>query len=335
MIKVPSAKREWSMFLAALVLTAAFSSMQPTTAAASAPCSAPFSAGDNFFLVRPSLLAKLSADTKFGDLKFGDVKSGDPKIADLKFIEVIGGEPASPQSWPATFILCVSDGSFCTSTAIGPLVVITAAHCFDGLKAGNSPIKGSVQQSPSIPMTCAINQSYKPYDPVVYGANGNVMLLEWSADVAVCTAGSKLPIAIFETLNTAPNIIKVNADVILLGFGCTLSGGGGDVEKLNQGPAPIKEVQSQTYYFRTSRDLAAVNSTALCKGDSGGASFSGAGDNRLVVGINSIADNKVKSWITDVSRPQINQFIKQQTRPPELHVCGIDPDVKGCRVYTQ
>ena len=184
-------------------------------------------------------------------------------------------------------------------------------------------------------MTCVINPSYKPYDPAVYGANGNVMLLDWSADVAICTAGSKLPIAIFETLNTGPNLIKVNTNVILLGFGCTLSGGGGDVEKLNQGPAPVKELQSQTYYFRTSRDLAAVTSTALCKGDSGGASFSGAGDNRLVVGINSIADNKVESWITDVSRPQINQFIKQQTRPPELHVCGIDPEVKGCRVYTQ
>ena len=135
-MKTPMSKREWSMFLAALVLTAAFSSIHPTTAAASAPCSAQFPAGDNFFLVRPNPLGKLSADAKIGGLKFGEVKSGDPKIADLKFIEVIGGTPASPQNWPATFILCVSDGFFCTSTAIGPQVVITAAHCFDGLKGG-------------------------------------------------------------------------------------------------------------------------------------------------------------------------------------------------------
>jgi hypothetical protein len=161
------------------------------------------------------------------------------------------------------------------------------------------------------------------------------MLLEWSADVAVCTASSKLPVTTFETLNTAPDLIKVDATVILLGFGCTLSGGGGDVEKLNQGPAPVKDIQSQTCYFRTSRELSAVTSAALCRGDSGGATFSGAGNSRLVVGINSIADNKVESWITDVSQPQINLFIKQQTRPPELHVCGVDPEVKGCRVYTQ
>jgi hypothetical protein len=332
------ATRGWLTLWTTLVLTTAFFGFLPTTALASAPCSTQLVAGYTFYLVPPAAL-QLSADAKLGgDVKGGPDKTEDQKVPDLKFIEVIGGSAASPQNWPATFILCLSGGKFCTSTAIGPQVVITAAHCFDGLGAGNSPVRGYVlvQLQPSIPINCILNPAYRPFDPAVYGANGNMMLLEWSADVAVCTADSKMPVSIFEVLNTAAGLIKVNGNVTLLGFGCTLSGGGGDVEKLNQGPAQIKEIQSLTYYFRTSRDLSVVApSAALCKGDSGGATFSGSGNSRLVVGINSIADNKLESWITDVSRSQINQFINQQTRPAALHVCGIDPEVKGCRVYTQ
>jgi hypothetical protein len=70
---------------------------------------------------------------------------------------------------------------------------------------------------------------------------------------------------------------------------------------------------------------------ALCNGDSGGSGFQTLGKSRVSMGINSISDNRVESWIADLSRIQIQQFLVQQSQRPELHICGIHPDARHCR----
>ena len=48
--------------------------------------------------------------------------------------QIIGGTLSDTADWPATFVFNVIDNP-CTSTAIGPKVILTAAHCItDGAK---------------------------------------------------------------------------------------------------------------------------------------------------------------------------------------------------------
>jgi hypothetical protein len=288
-----------------------------TKASAALTCPSNFSNSDKFALVQPTANpAKMMA-------------------ADAKNIKIIGGTIARPGDWPATFILCVSDGTFCTSTAVGFRVILTAAHCFDGVRTQDSiPIAGYFRETASLTLriSCLIDPEYRPFDRAQYVANGNRMRTEWSADVAICTVNADLPSPLFELVNSNASNVRAGDQLLLLGFGCTLSGGGGAVQTLYQGLASIKDIDNNTYYIHTMRDPTTIPSqAALCNGDSGGGSFRSSGKQRVSIGINSISDNRIDSWITDLSRVPIQQFLVQQSQQPELHICGIHPDARKCR----
>jgi hypothetical protein len=155
------------------------------------------------------------------------------------------------------------------------------------------------------------------------------MLRPWSADIAVCTTEVDVPIPLAERLVSASAQPIPGTLITLLGFGCSSPGGGGVVQVLYAGPTSIKDVGTTTYFIHTLRTP--LGPAALCRGDSGGASFTSASATRAINGINAVADNNAESWITDLSRNEIRQFVAQQTTDPERHVCGLHPDAKTCR----
>jgi hypothetical protein len=289
------------------------------SANASGACPSTFANGEVFAIVRP--LAPEHFDASVAKVEIADA---------MNYIEVIGGKPASPGAWPATFILCVSDQTFCTSTLVGVRVILTAAHCFDHVRsAGSRTTRGGARFGPGDPVgiTCTIHPEYEPLgggpsDP-------KQMQRPWSADLSICAADSDLSIGEAERLVSSGVHPVAGGIITLLGFGCTSPGGGGVVQVLYSGPSIIDDVGTSTYFIHTSRKI--DGPAALCSGDSGGASFTTGGASREVNGINAIADNTKESWITDLSRPEIRQFVAQQTSDPARHVCGLHPDAKGCR----
>jgi hypothetical protein len=294
--------------LGALVLIILFWAV--SHASADSLCPASYPPGMKFAVVKPAALAAAPARP-----------------------EVIGGTIADPANWPATLILCTSDRYFCTSTAVGIRAIIAAAHCFDGVKPPDgSAIHGYVhlQAGPPVGTACTTHPGYKPYDQARYKVTKK-MELEWSADVALCIVDGDLPMPRFERLLTYSDRVKLGEQITLLGFGCTLQGGGGDVLKLYQGQAPVKAIQTDTYFIYTLRDENKVaKEAALCSGDSGGGSFK-TFDRRFLIGINSIADNKIQSWIVDISREPIQQFLKKQSEKMAVKICGLEFDGKLCR----
>lgn len=51
---------------------------------------------------------------------------------------VVGGTPADPGEHPWQVSLQGRDGHFCGGTIVAPSIIVTAAHCTEGLTAGRS-----------------------------------------------------------------------------------------------------------------------------------------------------------------------------------------------------
>lgn len=287
-----------------------------TAAFAAGACPTKYPTGEVFAIVKPPAFNEFDKFIARADVE-----------GTMKFIEVIRGKLASPADWPATLILCISDQTFCTTTLVGPRIFLTAAHCFDHVRSAT--IRGSVQMpaAGAIAVTCTIHPEYVSMGSTMPGSTE--MVRPWSADIAVCATESNVPLPLAERL--VPSSTKPTSGMLitLLGFGCSTPGGGGVVQVLYAGPTSVKDVGTATYFIHTKRTP--LGPTALCRGDSGGASFTSANPVRAINGINAAADNSEESWITDLSRDEIRQFVSQQTSDPARHVCGLHPDANACR----
>jgi hypothetical protein len=306
---------KWSATYLLLIL--AFFGSSVALAEAAGACPDPPFGGPGFVIVRPTVPEAMS-DAQLNDFKM--------KIA------IINGSPARPQDWPATYILCTADGKFCTNTAVGIRVVLTAAHCFDRIRSGSVQIDGIFQpdrSKPPVHVSCTIHPNYVPFNEGEYEADGKKMKREWSADVAVCKADSDLPLQWVEKVAAEKSPLKQGSRLILLGYGCTLPHGGGEVHTLYIGPTTVVEIQEGSYFIRTSNG--AAGQAVVCDGDSGGASYTSDKFPRAVNGINSLTDKVSDSWVTDLTRPDIRNFIRDQSDGVPGQVCGLQPDATHCR----
>lgn len=252
-----------------------------------------------------------------------------PCLADQTFVrppsKVLGAQPkvagnsypVGGESWPATLISILDNPVWplrCTSTLIGPRVVLSAAHC---ISEDGSTMRIDLGTGP-IAVVCTRHGDYDPLD-------------HYRNDVALCLAPA--PIALgtgdrYERVNTDVAVPPKGAIVRLLGYGCTVPGGAtsdslysGTTLAQDREPAQIK--------------LAGGDGAVLCEGDSGGAAYAEtppAGPvRRVVLGVNSTRGPDFRSsTVTDLAAPQIADFLKTWSNANGVAICGYDAPPTLC-----
>lgn len=228
--------------------------------------------------------------------------------------EILGGQKAIPENWPATFVFITATGDRCTATVIGPKVVLTAAHCI--VKGPSGGIEGS-----SVSLTCTPHSYYG-------GGSGH--------DIALCRASSEIRLkndAPYETLSNSEGSPKANHQLALLGYGCTDTGAGSKI--LYEGTALVSTPASELQpFFETKGE------SAVCFGDSGGGAYlAGPKGGRLIVGIASkTIGNGISRFSiipAAVTRQFIDSWASKQVDPKTgakilVRICGIDQTLHSC-----
>lgn len=220
-------------------------------------------------------------------------------------VQIIGGTLADPGDWPGTFVI---DG-VCTSTAIGPRAILTAAHCLPDDSTGVVESDGK-----EILAHCVHHPDY----------HSN------SADFALCELTSDLTDVLAEHVNVSKDQPQENDTVRLLGFGCTeLGGSDGGFGVLYEGDSTVVRLPAGSSYYMRTRGGAAV-----CYGDSGGAAYlflNAAKTRRVVVGVNSEGDIEQVSLLATTSVPGFVSWLRKWSDERGLQICGIHSNATSCR----
>lgn len=237
------------------------------------------------------------------------------------------GVPVYRDEYPTTFHT-VSDGSLCTSTLVGPRVLITAAHCVEKSLSIRLDVKDGVATDKYYG-SCTVHTDY-PGDK--------------SADVALCLMEEAVPVQPFENVETDLSWAKVDGKIRLVGYGCITA----DMKKGNDGVLRQGETSIASLPSTTSNYLSTSGGVALCPGDSGGPAFrpmNGGYDQRRMISVNStvqafeVAENEyvidvdaLSSNVSLLAAPKIKKFLTTWAAgngdPP---MCGMSSGANDCR----
>lgn len=227
--------------------------------------------------------------------------------------QIIYGTIAQRDHWPATLVFLTAQGA-CTATAVGRRVVLTAAHCVEDGQTGTVTVSTA---GTTATLTCSHHPMY---------------LNEISADYALCLTGSPLPYfgTGYERISTDPNLISVNSQILLLGYGCTTNVGQRDFGNLYHGFAQARRADHGRMYFLTK------GGAAVCFGDSGGGAYwvespDNVAGRRLLVAINSRGDISTNSWLSKTWAEDFLVWARQWSAERSVSICGVSGPEDNCR----
>jgi V8-like Glu-specific endopeptidase len=242
-------------------------------------------------------------------------------------IQVMGGDGSyDARRMPATFKATFADKSVCTATLIGPLVILTAAHCVDARKKNAQGVwqtivptlKLAKQSQPGSFKACVMAKAYLKVDPPPERKPRN------SSDFALCELVDD-PGVLAESIDQTSASIAKGVPVLLAGYGCTEKDLRGDripnfvasSTVLNVGA----NVMAEELYKGWSTSIGRVgqkNQAIICPGDSGGAVFfkaslaPGQDGKRRVSAVNSAvgpSPAQKQRWLSNQASPDGAEYI--------------------------
>lgn len=235
---------------------------------------------------------------------------------------LIGGMIAKEGDFPSVIHISAG-GSRCSAAVVGPRTILTAAHCVAD-KKNISPVSAVFQVSTTVfQAECRHHPNYE----------GN-----YSYDYALCKTSS--PVNIKKYASIDHQFVGLGKKVTLMGYGCVNPrdkygiGGDGWDGRLRYGYVRVEKPAGMSWeggpYFETR------GATALCFGDSGGPAMRYMSDpkeeNHFVIGVNSRADIRTKSYISATFVKGFQDWAKDYAEAHKVEICGIN---KKCTFETR
>lgn len=228
-----------------------------------------------------------------------------PAIAEIPTL--INGRSANPADFPASVWT-----RSCSATVVGPRVVFIAAHC-----VSSGRISFAVGPT-NYTASCLVSREYSR---------------NATADYALCLTDKRVEGISYENLNADASRLKVGGEVLLTGYGCVRSGGGGG----NDGTYRIGEATITRLPSGSNNDIVTQKGAALCFGDSGGPAFlyleagNSMARKRVVISTNSRGDIATTSYLSSTATPEAQRFFKSWSEKTGEKICGVHAETQGCR----
>jgi hypothetical protein len=239
------------------------------------------------------------------------------------FPQIVDGTRQDFDKWPATLGFKTDHNVFCTSTVVGEVVVVTAAHCVGEGRAwwvdmGNGP---------SIKLSCDLDPRFT-----------------WRGllfDIALCKSDRPFPRTfMYENLDLDAAAVQDKGDLFLLGYGCR------KLPKPDETPKTSAQLygglSTVTQLPKNPGDhIVTKGGVVICNGDSGGAAYVLVDGKiptgpRSIVGMNSSyvqasRQSQIASLAADATATTVTTaFPTTWASQRHVQICGL-PGAANCR----
>lgn len=225
-------------------------------------------------------------------------------------MELIGGTVVPKEQWPASPWVGV-----CSSTLIGPRVLLTAAHCVAQGNIRSFNINGNVYRTGP----CEHHPLYAT---------------DYSHDFALCPLAADVPVKAESVAQPFEFPCGVGTEVLWTGFGCTRWGQGIDGQ-FRIGKTLVEHCPGYYGSPYSQYIITLGNGVALCSGDSGGGGYAVYPDgSRRVIGVNSRSDTTVTSYVSSTVGQGFRDWASSFMIRHNVLICGMGADASKCRGTT-
>lgn len=219
---------------------------------------------------------------------------------------IVGGEKTT--DYAAVGALTQRGSSFCTGTLIGKRLVVTAAHCLQGVRPSNVRFAlGPRAATPQVELGVSRVIAHPKFDATRITNDIGVLILSDDAPIA--------PMAVNESMSSN----WVGRPLMFVGYGVTsgLTKSGGGVKRSAR--IAVSKVGSTQFSYED-------DEKNTCFGDSGGPAFAKDSDGNLsLVGVTSYGDRGCRAYGVDTRVDVYRDFFAAA----EQHVAPDTPGMKA------